>query len=217
MLEGRPPLHGPPWASFTLAWPRSPDQDQGGPQVTLDQISSLSPASGSSLSLLDSILETRTYRPSSQWFPSVTLSFPRPSCPLKQPPHQNGPASPWNVKSCKENGSHPKHKKSQIIHRITTLNSWERWDHRATTRLDSQDRQTPLGEKGQSAGFPRAEHRGKGLPQKAGGFQPGVSECRRVWGLTARAPQMNGAPRQTAWSEGEEQGHTCSDRNRESS
>lgn len=56
------------------------------------------------------------------------------------------------------------------------MNSWERWDHRATTRLESQDRQTPPGEKGQSAGFPGAEPRRKRPRQRASGFQPGVSE-----------------------------------------
>ena len=44
VLEGGPPLHGPPWASLPLTWPGSPDQDQGSPQVTLDQISSVSQA-----------------------------------------------------------------------------------------------------------------------------------------------------------------------------
>lgn len=55
------------------------------------------------------------------------------------------------------------------------MNSWETWDHRATTRLESQDRQTPPGEEGQSAGFPGAEPRKKRAGRRASGFQPGVS------------------------------------------
>ena len=63
------------------------------------------------------------------------------------------------------------------------MNSWERWDHRATTRLESQDSQTPPGEKGQSAGFPRAEPRRKRTGQRASGFQPGVSESAECEGV----------------------------------
>lgn len=51
-LQGHPALHDPVRASLALAWPASPDQDEGSPWVTVDQARSPCLASGPSPRLL---------------------------------------------------------------------------------------------------------------------------------------------------------------------
>lgn len=96
-------------------------------------------------------------------------------------PTSEWPSFPWNAKSCKENRS-PSEKQEKVRSStgVTTMNSWERWAHRATTRrnlrLDSS-RKERTGHR-----FPGGEPR-KGETTRRG--QAGSSQepqrCHRVW------------------------------------
>lgn len=76
------------------------------------------------------------------------LSFKHFSC-------QNGPASPWNAKSYKENCSHPNNKKKS-----DHPQNYNREPIGGESQGNNQagiSGQTPPGAKGQSTNFPRAE------------------------------------------------------------
>ena len=101
--------------------------------------------------------------------------------------NKNDPASPWNVKSYKENHTHPNNKKKpdnldnynlpELIRELGSQGNQLAWNLRADRLLQ--------GEAGQSASFPGAEHGRKRPPTKGvRGFQPkvlvSVGECESI-------------------------------------
>lgn len=205
--------HGPAllWPGLGASRPRSTRKPRGHPGPDTSSLSQAFRVQPFSVVLQT---ETRTYEPSSHWFPRVTLSVPWPSCPLKHFSCQNGPASPWNAKSCKENCSHPNNKKKsdhpqnynrEPIGEVGITGQQSGWI----------SGQTPPGAKGQSTNFPRAELRREktamaghvDFSQEFPWVPPSVRAYhRREWPLGKRIP------RQTACQD--EQGDTSSNRNR---